>query len=375
VTLLRAAWRRVRGVLRFVLGVALTQSLPSAILLCGWGQATMQRAVLSRWTRALEYEPTGDLTRWPAFLLAEPVTVDQKPRLRLWHWLLGSAWRNLITGLRVLMATYIVTLPGVALTAFSWRYGWDNSFNKGYEQAYLGPMLGLSGVFLLMLAMLYVPFAQAQLSIGERISTFFRWRIIWAAVGSQPHRVLWLAAVYFVASFPINVLSAAVLFRFNEAERITDLTDEEFLRLLRQYFWLAGLVGFPLFVWTRVAAASTYARCVESALRNGRLTLEQLAGIDPLERFARALGPSPKGGVLVKALRGGSLVPVLALTLVVWFGFVAQIYVRQFLNYVPLYGWMNQPLVHAPWLRYIPDHLKNGTLERGVHETSDLPPY
>ncbi|MFM1919977.1 MAG: hypothetical protein RLZZ303_1611, partial [Candidatus Hydrogenedentota bacterium] len=359
----------------FLLGVALTQSLPGAILLCGWGQATMRRAVLAQWMRDLGHDPTEGLPRWPGFIVAEPGAIDQQLRLRRLRWLLGSAWSNLITGLRVLVATYIVTLPGVALMAFSWRYGWDNSFNKGYEQAYLGPTLGISGLFLLILAMLYVPLAQAQLSIGERLSTFFRWRVIWAGIRSQPHRMLWLAAVYFIASFPINVFLAAVLFRFNEAERIADLTDEEFLRLLRQYFWLVGLVGFPLFVWTRVVAARTYARCVESALRGGRIPAERLAGIAPLERFSRALSPSPQGGVVVKAIRRGSLVPVLALSLVLWFGFVAQIYVRQFLNYVPLYGWMNQPLVHAPWLRYIPDHLENAASERGVHETPDLPPY
>ena len=41
----------------------------------------------------------------------------------------------------------------------------------------------------------------------------------------------------------------------------------------------------------------------------------------------------------------------------VWFTFVAQIYVAQFLNYIPFVGWMNQPLVQLPWIKYVPTRI------------------
>ena len=49
---------------------------------------------------------------------------------------------------------------------------------------------------------------------------------------------------------------------------------------------------------------------------------------------------------------------VAALALV-WFAFVAQIFVSEFLNYHPGVGWLNQPTAQAPWFHYIPGHLKN----------------
>ena len=48
---------------------------------------------------------------------------------------------------------------------------------------------------------------------------------------------------------------------------------------------------------------------------------------------------------------------VLAGAVFVWFTFVAQIYVREFIAYHPLQGFMNQPLVQLPWFRYVPRSL------------------
>jgi hypothetical protein len=43
----------------------------------------------------------------------------------------------------------------------------------------------------------------------------------------------------------------------------------------------------------------------------------------------------------------------------VWFSFVAQIYVSEFLLKSSWgHGWVNQPLVQLPWFNYIPPGLK-----------------
>ena len=49
---------------------------------------------------------------------------------------------------------------------------------------------------------------------------------------------------------------------------------------------------------------------------------------------------------------------VAVLLVFVWFTFVAQIFISEFLNYHPAIGWLNQPLVQLPWFKYIPPHLK-----------------
>jgi succinate dehydrogenase hydrophobic anchor subunit len=56
--------------------------------------------------------------------------------------------------------------------------------------------------------------------------------------------------------------------------------------------------------------------------------------------------------------RVGRAVSGIALAFI-WFGFVAQIYISEFLNYHGALGWLNQPLVQLPWFHYLPTRLKN----------------
>ena len=42
--------------------------------------------------------------------------------------------------------TWVLTLVPSLLMLFSWEAGWDNSFNKGYEQAAIGPTTGTLGI-------------------------------------------------------------------------------------------------------------------------------------------------------------------------------------------------------------------------------------
>src|SRR5207244_3788052 len=48
---------------------------------------------------------------------------------------------------------------------------------------------------------------------------------------------------------------------------------------------------------------------------------------------------------------------------VLWFLFIAQIYVAEFLQNHGAWGWLNQPLVQLPWFHYVPARLKNPTGE------------
>ena len=49
----------------------------------------------------------------------------------------------------------------------------------------------------------------------------------------------------------------------------------------------------------------------------------------------------------------------------VWFLFVAQIFVTEFLGYHPQVGWLNQPLVQVPWFRYLPESAQQPVEEVG----------
>jgi hypothetical protein len=43
----------------------------------------------------------------------------------------------------------------------------------------------------------------------------------------------------------------------------------------------------------------------------------------------------------------------------VWFTFIAQVYIAEFLHYHPMTAWLNQSLVQLPWFRHIPAHVQN----------------
>ena len=46
-------------------------------------------------------------------------------------------------------------------------------------------------------------------------------------------------------------------------------------------------------------------------------------------------------------------------TALIWFTFVAQIFISTFLKYDQAVAWLNQPLIQLPWFRYIPPHIQN----------------
>jgi len=73
--------------------------------------------------------------------------------------------------------------------------------------------------------------------------------------------------------------------------------------------------------------------------------------------------PRPQRHLCVRLIawtgtRLGRLVSAGALVLI-WFSFVAQIYIAEFLMNHRGIGWLNQPLVQLPWFHYLPAHLKN----------------
>ena len=57
-----------------------------------------------------------------------------------------SLWLNLTIGAQAIFNTWVLTMPGCVLMLFSWYAGWHNSFNKGYEQAVVGPLTGFGGI-------------------------------------------------------------------------------------------------------------------------------------------------------------------------------------------------------------------------------------
>ena len=260
----------------------------------------------------------------------------------------------------------MLTLPGCVLWLFAWYDGWNNSFNKGYEQAAVGPLTGVLGIILFILAMFYVPMAQARQAATGQWRSFYHFKLVWTLIRRRWLACLGLAVLFSLLSIPVTILKTMPAFfpQMNDG-RLLMMSDAEALQLLKTYFFWAGLVVFPSYVFLRLKAARIYAGSVVSALQSGVIGEDALGELEwqALHRLELLrVHPAPARHVFVRAItwvgtRAGRVTIALA-TFLVWFTFVAQIFISEFLNYHPVIGWLNQALVQLPWFQYIPPHLK-----------------
>ena len=171
------------------------QSLVGGVHLIGWTYRLMQRVVLRQWWVRSEQRKAGvsftdflaadAATRthlhWPNWYLEQNFrtavrrTPDAgKSRCGLvFTALFHSLWINLKTGFQGICNTWLLTLPTGLLWVFAWYDGWNNSFNKGYEQYYVGMIIGGIGVLLFIAAMFYVPLAQARQAVTGDWRAFY----------------------------------------------------------------------------------------------------------------------------------------------------------------------------------------------------------
>src|SRR5262249_14615278 len=184
---------------RLAVGTALCMLWPTAILVVGWLYRWTQARVLRRWWEQSRLRELGTFEEVfetlgpdapvarPRWLLRERLRALPAPgqpgRLAQllsvpWH----SLWRNFKIGFQGLFCTFLLTGWGCLLMLFSWEFGWLNSFNKGYEQAFLGPVTGFLGILLFVAAMFYVPMAQAHHAATGDYRAFFEFRFVWRLI-------------------------------------------------------------------------------------------------------------------------------------------------------------------------------------------------
>ncbi len=351
-----------------ILGAVLTQGVLS-LLIVGWTWRMMQRETFRTFHRAASTDQgfaafcgdspaTRELTEPPTWLLG-PGGGGLRGRLR-------PLWLNLRVGAAALFNTWVLTLPGCALWLFSWYDGWNNSFHKGYEQAAVGPLTGLLGVALFIVAMLYVPMAQARHAATGRWRDFWQFSLVRDLVRRRGFGCVRLAALYAALGFVVVLLKTAPI-AFDRSDAYAALADAEVLASLETWFLASGVFVFWSHVIVHRAAARLYASALVEAVRGGDVPLSSLA---PIERDALGrLGflevePAAPVPAVVRAAKGtarlGLRGSALAALVGLWFAFVAQVYVSEFLNHHPVIGWLNQPLVQVPFFRYVPDALQGG---------------
>jgi len=416
-------WHAARGLLGALLGwcwrlgigalFCLNWLYLSGIVVTGWTYRWMQARVVRGWWKTSRFARQGSFEDFcaarsleapvarPRWFLQEHVRLtlnkpaaDGRPpgavrlawrALRLpWH----SLWLNFKIGFQGLFCTFLLTGWGCLLMQFSWQFGWLNSFHKGYEQAFLGPLMGILGIALFIGAMFYVPMAQVHQAVTGTCWAFFDFRLVWRLARARLTAYVGLALLTALAALPLHILAVVPAFFVVQGAFADDFvnfwdtaSDAEVLAALRLYLLACCLVLFPTLLVLRLAAARIYRSAVLKVLRRGWVSRQQLhpllAGwLDCMDLYPP---PARAPGTLTKVVRFGGRSfyrGVLYGTLfLAWFIFVAQVYVGEFLsrhravgflnpaddlvNDDPLAGFLNHPLVQVPAFDFIPKHLKH----------------
>lgn len=339
------------GAGRLLLACVLCQGPVTALFVVGWVMQAMRGAALKVWSReglADADAPTMEApARWPSLVLA--------PGRAPWRAKFTPLWQNFRLGTQGVVNTWALTWPAGLLWYFGWRYGWDISFNKVYETAFFGRTVAWYGIGLFLLAMFYVPVAGARQAATGDWRAFWRVRENLRLAWFTPHFAA-LALAYAVASIPVMAIIISPYFqrRFNDES----LSATALLEALEGYYFATAFVYVPLYVALRLLAARCYAAGLLRALTSGRLAPGELhpgeradlaaCGID----LAAFSGRRSAGWAWLSA-------PVRALLVLgLWFVVVANVFIAQFFNFQPMRHWFNQPMVHLPWVKYVPEHLE-----------------
>lgn len=364
-------WRLLMAVWKYAFGVLLCLTPVTAILTVGWTYRLMQRSTLKRWHRlsgfgadgtrfvdfALADSRTSEHVGWPNWLFGTRDAewrIDGGPGrvMMLPKRIAGSFWANLRTGIQASLNTALLVLPCGALWLLSWWGGWQNSFHKGYEQAWVGPVVGILGIVLFILVMTYVPMAQARQAAAGTWRAFWDFPLIRRLLRRRRLSGLGLAILYGLAAAPILGVKVAPMIM---GEQFEGLTAAELEAFANRYYLLGTAALFPLHVLVRLAAARYYARAMFDCVRAGEVQLEELSPYEreALGRLRVAAAPSAPRHPVGRLAASLPRAIIVVLTFAAWFGIAAQLYIAQFLNYA-WFNWLNHPLILLPWIRYLP---------------------
>jgi hypothetical protein len=378
-------WTIILFFARWLLGALCCLNPLSSILVVGWSYRLVRRSVLKRWWKRSQVrsrhasfaklteadDSTMQFTDWPNWVVQQngmrvfrrsgtesgsarnPTSVLVVP--------IHSLWLNFKTGVQGIFNTWVFTMPGCALWLFAWHAGWNNSFHKGYEQFWVGPLSGWMGVMLFMAAMLYVPMAQVRQAATGNWRAFYQFRLVRELIRRRWLACFGLAILYSAISLPVTILKTVPAFFPQISPRLGDLSAAEADWFLLRYFFFASLVVFPAYILLRLAAARIYASGMLSLIDAGtvgdvHLEQDERSVLQRLELLHHR--PRTQRHILIRAVgwTGGRIArsAVFVAVLLAWFSFVAQIFIGEFLMYHPAVGWLNQPLVQLPWFYYWP---------------------
>lgn len=352
-------WALPLAALRLIVGSLLIATPFTAVLVLGWLMRVMRRETV---IATLRYSGAGNRKAakarmsaipelrehvyWPGwFGLGRSETKDVL-RGRL-AFLIGGLKRNIALGLATLLTVGAMTAPYGLLWLLSWWGGWENSFNKGYEQAFVGPLVGLSGVALALITLSYLPMALAHQAAEARAGAVLEIRHVRRLIAAAGWRYVALGLLWMIAALPIFAATGAPVFIEKIRPGFAALQEAEINAFFRAYHFWIGVYVLVALIALRCLLARVYAY---AATHTGGDSVDIKSPHSP---FVPGIADAA-GLTLPTAVQRGrwrarldGLMRGLALA-TIWFGLVAQIYVGQFLNH-RWWSWVNHPLIGLPW--------------------------
>lgn len=307
---------RVASLVRFLAGVIFCLTPITAVLVLGWLMRLMQREEALTSARLQGQSAGIRRARLPRWIMAEA----QASAKGLTRWF-GSLIDNARFGLAAFVTVAAGTLPFTLLWLFSWWGGWENSFNKGYEQAWVGPTVGLIGVAISLPLLARLPMALAHQAAEGRMSAFFARREVRRLIRAASWRYVLLSFLFVAAAVPLFLAKSAPVFVEQWSPSFLDRNAAE----------IQDFAGTYRFVW------AIFLLAVLVLLRRMAARLHARAALEILNQDKERAGSFSLGGTL----------QTLFLWLI-WFGLVVQIYVGQFVSHQWV-SWLNHPLIELPW--------------------------
>ena len=327
-----------RGLLRLsmtakvLIAFALALTPLTAVLVLGWIVRLMRRESIISYVR----EAHSCNRREALAELDEIEFLSAHTRFPGW-W--SGLWQTVRSGTQALVVVAMLTLPFGLLLLLSWRAGWENSFNKGYEQAWAGPTIALIGFVLAIATLSHLPMAFARFAAEGRVWAITELRQIRKLIRLVRWRYLALTVATVLAAAPLFLAQILPTFMEKIDPRVLTADSETIRAIANQWHLMTTAYLIVMLFLLRRWAARLYARAIISepdlAGRTTRSALEaiQLTGFgqQPIRRHWT--------GMAIATLLG----------LAAWGGFLVMLYIAQFANHA-WWNWVNHALTGIPWI-------------------------
>lgn len=247
---------------------------------------------------------------------------------------LGGLAANIRSGVIALSALLAWTLPFTLLWLGAWWAGWENSFNKGYEQAFVGPSVFLFGALLSALILPSLPLMLAHVATEDRLSAAFELRRIRSLVAQSAWRTPALMLFTTLAALPFAGARGLITTATDWAPWVQDLAPDDLAALQARITLALAAMAFLSSWILRSLSARIYASAAPRA-----------AGLKPGlwdgSQAAEAARPARARSRIMTSLWYG-------LAMAITLGLAFLILAGQFLDHA-WWRWLFHPPLTLPW--------------------------